>query len=262
MENILIIKNILKKLKIHPVFFFLIFASVLTGLFKEFSIFFIIIFVHEIGHVISATYYHWNIKTINFYPFGGLIKFDEQINKPIKEELIIVISGLFMQSLLYFFICILHNFYYISDNLFFAFQKYHYSILLFNLLPIYPLDGIKIINLLFSKIFPYKFSHLLSLIISYIFIVIFIIYSFKNSLSMNTLLIISLLISKLIEERKNHKYYFNKFVFERYLYNFNFKSIKIINNNKIKKMYRDKKHVFKVNKDYVTEKNMLKNKFK
>ena len=31
-----------------------------------------------------------NIKSINFYPFGGLIKFDDYINRPIREEFLIV----------------------------------------------------------------------------------------------------------------------------------------------------------------------------
>ncbi len=256
------IKNILKKLKIHPVFFFLALISILTGLFKEFSIFFIVIFVHETGHVLTSIYYNWNIESINFYPFGGLIKFDEKINKPIKEELIIVISGLIFQTFLYIVIYALHNLYCISDNVFIMFKNYHYSILFFNLIPIYPLDGIKIINLIFSKFLPFKLSHKLSIIISYIFIILFIIYSIKNYISMNTILIIGLLINKLEEERKNHKYIFNRFIFERYLYNFNFKNIKVIKNNKIMKMYRDKKHVFKINNEYITEKSLLKNKFK
>lgn len=213
------------------------------------------------GHVIVATYFKWNIKSINFYPYGGLIKFDEYINKPIKEEFFIVISGLIFQIIYYFFICSLYNFNYIGDSLFIMFKNYHYSILLFNLIPIYPLDGIKIINLGLNKIFPFKTSHFITIIISYIFLILFAIFSFKYSLSMNTFLIISLIINKISEECVNHNYYFNKFIFERYLHNFKFEKIKVINNSKLNKMYRDVKHVFKNKDEYITENNLLKNRF-
>lgn len=261
MENMSIIKSILKKLKFHPIFFFLAFISVLTGLFKEFLVFFLIIFFHEMGHVLAALHFKWNIKSINFYPFGGLIKFDDYINRPIREEFLIVMSGIGAQIIFYFFICILHNFYYINDSLFIMFRNNHYSIILFNLIPVYPLDGIKIANLFLNKFLPFKISHTITLFLSYIFFIIFLLFSLYNNLSMNTLLIISLILSKIIEEQKNHNYYFNRFIFERFLYNFNFKKVKVINNGKINKMYRDKKHVFKINKNYISEKTVLKNRF-
>ena len=102
MENMSIIKSISKKIKFHPIFFFLAFISVITGLFKEFSVFFLIIFFHEMGHVLAALHFKWNIKSINFYPFGGLIKFDDYINRPIREEFLIVISGVGAQIIFYF----------------------------------------------------------------------------------------------------------------------------------------------------------------
>ena len=78
---------------------------------------------------------------------------------------------------------------------------------------------------------------------------------------MNTILIISLLINKINDEVKNHNYYYNKFIFERYLYNFKFPKIKVLKNNKINKMYRDKKHIFKIKNEYITENKILKQKF-
>lgn len=242
-------------------FFFLVIISVLTGLFKDFLIFFSIIFIHEMGHTITALYYKWNIKSIKFYPFGGLIKFDEYINRPIKEEFWIVVSGIGFQFIYYFFILLIHKLYYISDTTFIAFKSYHYSIVIFNLIPVYPLDGIKVFNILLNKCLPFKISHLISIFISYIFGLIFIIFSFYNYLSFNALLIIFLIINKIIEEHKNHRYYFNKFIFERYLYNFDFKKVKIIKGNNVNKMYKDKKHVFKLKGRHITEKKLLKTKF-
>ena len=146
MVNMLIIKSILKKVNINPIFFFLAFTSIITGLFKDFLVFSSIILFHELGHILAALYYKWKIKQINFYPFGGYIEFNEILNKPIKEEMIIVISGLISQTLYFFIILFLYINAYVSENIYNLFKHYHSSILLFNLIPIFPLDGIKIIN--------------------------------------------------------------------------------------------------------------------
>lgn len=258
----LIIKSILKKVNINPIFFFLAFVSVITGLFKDFLVFSSIIVFHEMGHILAALYYKWKIKQINFYPFGGYIEFNEILNKPIMEEMIIVISGLICQTIYFLLIVFLYNINYISPNIYETFKHYHNSILLFNLIPIYPLDGIKIINLLLSKFIPYKYAHYLSILLSIVFIIIFTIISFILGLSMNFILIVGVLINKIISEKRNHNILCNKFIFERYLYDLKFKKTKVINDENLKKMYRDYKHVFKTKNEYITEKKELKKKFR
>ena len=258
----MIIKNILKKINVHPIFFFLAFASIITGLFKEFLVFSSIIFIHEIGHIITSIFFKWNIKKINFYPFGGYIEFDEILNKPIKEEMVIVLSGLISQIIYYFIIVILFDKSLISLNMYEMFKHYHYSILFFNIIPIYPLDGIKIVNLLLSKYFPYRNAHSISIWISIVFIIFFIIFSFTYSLSMNIILIIGLLLNQIVKEKKNHNLMCNKFIFERYLYHLDFNKTKIVNGDNLKKMYRDYKHIFKSNNIYITERKKLRERFK
>ena len=71
-------------------------------MFKEFFMVFSLIIIHELGHLTMAVYYKWNLDKISIYPFGGCVKFNEKINKPIKEEFIILISGPLMQ--IFFFI--------------------------------------------------------------------------------------------------------------------------------------------------------------
>lgn len=262
MVNMLITKNILKKVNINPIFFFLAFSSVITGLFKDFLVFSSIILFHEMGHILAALCCKWKIKQINFYPFGGYIEFNEILNKPIKEEMIIVISGLISQTLYFFIILFLYNTNYISPNIYESFKHYHNSILLFNLIPIFPLDGIKIINLMLSKFMPYRYAHYISILISIIFMIIFTFISIIFGLSMNFVLIVGLLIHQIIRERRNHNMLCNKFIFERYLYTLNFDKTKIINDENLKKMYRDYKHVFKSKNEYITEKKELKKLFR
>lgn len=59
---------------------------------------------------------------------------------------------------------------------------------------------------------------------------------------------------------KRQDYLFNKFLLERYLNNYNFKKIKIINNKN--NMYKDKRHMLKDKNKYILEKDYLKERFK
>jgi hypothetical protein len=74
-------------------------------------------------------------------------------------------------------------------------------------------------------------------------------------------LIVLLLFIKLFEEKNKHNILFNKFLLERYMYEFNFKKNKIIKGNNVKKMFRDYKHVFYNNKKYESEIEILRNIF-
>ena len=109
----------------------------------------------------------WNIDVICFYPYGGYSKFNEDINRPLKEELLILISGPIVQIIYYLIII---NFININDIE--LLKIYHFSILFFNLLPIYPLDGGRLLNILLSYFFSYKNSYLLTIYISFLLICI------------------------------------------------------------------------------------------
>jgi stage IV sporulation protein FB len=209
----------------------------------------------------TAIKYKWNISKIILYPFGGHVVFDEYLNKPIKEELNIVVAGPIFQIILFIIISYLYYLNIINDNTFYLFKNYHYNILFFNLLPIYPLDGSKIINLLLSNKLSFKNNHKLMLYISYITLIFLTFYFFNLNYSLNLLLILFLLISKVILEHKRHPLIFNKFLLERLLKNIYFLNHKLIKNNNLRAMQRNKKHLFLVNKHYISEKEVLKKHF-
>lgn len=243
-------KNIFK---IHPLYYLVAILTIITGHFKDFTMITLIILIHELGHITVALYYRWKIEKIVILPFGGITIFHEYLNRPIKEELCISIMGPIYQILFYFLICFLH-----LDTSLFSF--YHYTLLLFNLLPIIPLDGSKICSLLLEKYLPYKLSNLFITVISIITFsgLLFFIIIHKNLIM---LIILIFLFIKIIKQIKEYKYIFNKFLFERYLYNFHFKKQKVIHNLNIDKMMRDKKHLFYYNNIYIIEKDILKDIF-
>lgn len=232
--------KIISKIKIHPFYYLFAFICILTGYFKYFVIINFIILFHEMGHILMSLYYNWNIEKIVILPFGGITIFKEKINKPIKEELMIAIMGpLFQISLFILF----------RSQLFIIFNL---ILLLFNLLPIFPLDGSKIINLLLNKFISFKKSHIISIYLSIIILFCLLVISKFNLI---LLLILLFLLFKTLKEIKNHKYLFHKFVFERYIYDFYFKKRKTITN--YHQMMRDYKHIFYLDKKYITEHDFL-----
>lgn len=235
-------KNIFK---IHPLFYLTAFICVITANFKNFIIFSSIIIVHELGHIIGAIIFKWKIDKVILLPFGGITIFQENIDKSLKEEFIIAILGPLLQLVFYFLY---------SDNP--TFNQYNLTILLFNLLPIYPLDGSKIINILFSEFISFKRSHILTIITSFITLLV-VILSIKYNLLLY--LILLFIVLEIIKEINKHNYYFNRFLLERYLYNNEYSKNKIIDN--IKKMKKQTKHIFKINNKYFTEREIIRNLF-
>ena len=191
------------------------------------------------------------INKIYIYPLGGISKFNMDLNISIKKELLILINGPLFQHLAYLLLLIIVP---TKKDLI---TTYHYSILMFNLLPIYPLDGGKLIKLLLNKIISYKSSLKLIINISYLVTGLLLIINKKN---ISIFIMISLLLILITKEKNKIDYIYNKYLLERYLNNYNFKSNKIINN--INKLYRDRNHIIYINNKYYREKEYLEKMYK
>ena len=238
----MITKNIFK---IHVLYYVVALVSFLTGNFKNFIIFSAIIIVHETGHIVGAWIFKWKIDKVILLPFGGITIFKESIDKSLKQELIIALLGPLFQILFYLIF---------KDNA--TFNHYNMAILLFNLLPIYPLDGSKILNIFFNELVSFKKSHILTIVVSEITLFFLL---FKTRINLLLLLILFFLIVEIIKEFVKHKYYFNRFLLERYLYNYNYKKRKTI--TKLTQMKKQTKHLFKIGNIYHSEKEVIKKLF-
>lgn len=252
-------KNILNKIEFHYTYIIIAISFILTGYFPNLIIFTSIIIFHELGHYTLAKILKLNPQKIIIYPYGGITKLNHLINIKISKELIVAISGIIFQSFYYLIILILYKNNIIRDYIFNIYTNYHYSILIFNLLPIHPLDGSKILNLLLSKIIPYKLSNILNIYISIITIIILLKINYYK-FNYTTILIITIIIDNLIKYYKYINYTFNKFLLERYLYKIQLNKTKKI--NKIDNMYKDKYHIIKQKDRYLTEKQVLNARFK
>ena len=191
------------------------------------------------------------IEEIYIYPLGGISKFNMDLNISILREFLILIMGPIFQFMAYLILLV------IMPDKTKLISIYHFGILSFNLIPIYPLDGGRLLNLLLNRYIPYKLSLNIISIISYFIIILIFFYSNKTT---NIFVMLIFLFFLVIKESKKKNYIYNKFLLERYIKNYNFKSTKIITS--INNFYRDKIHLINKNNNYYLEKEYLEKLYK
>src|SRR5699024_4058532 len=181
----------LKKLHIHPLFLLLIVLSLFTGTFVQLFILFAIILIHEIGHYTLANHYQWHIQSIVLWVFGGVMKTTEATNRPIKEDIIVTVAGplqhIWMFAVIYG--CSFMDI--IPTSLVQTAFYFNYLLLLFNLLPIYPLDGGKLLFYILSLFLPYKKSHHYTYRFSLLACILLVLFLFFNLFTLFVVLLLT-----------------------------------------------------------------------
>ena len=232
----------MKHIYLDKLFLLFLVIIIITGNFNTFIPYFALLMIHELGHALAGIVLGYQLDRISIYPYGGITSFNLPLNIPLKEELFILIMGPMMQIIGYL----------ILKNIFYDISILHYALLFFNLLPIYPLDGGKILNVFCNYYFNYLRSFNLTLVISLMFIIGLFAYNFIN-FNLNLVLMLIFLVTKIYDVYHKRFYYYNRFLLERYLHHYSFSKFKYIDN--IKKFYRDTKHMVNYqNEEYVLKK--------
>ena len=234
-------KSILNKVYPHPIFLITILFFILLGRFRMIGYFMLLISIHELGHIITGLYFKWKIDKIILLPFGMLTKFDIDINTKLIEEFVVSISGVLFQLVFYIIIKDRISYYY--------FSYINWFLIIFNLIPINPLDGSKIINVFINKITSFYNSLYISSCISFMCIIVLNVLLFNAN---KLVIFISMFLG--IETLKNYKdinNIFNKFLLERHLKKYKFKYRKVIKS--VYRMKKDYKHIFFINNKCITE---------
>lgn len=124
---------------------------------------FLLVFIHELGHTLTAYFFGYHVEYIEIFPFGGVAKISESIGVDPWEEIIIAAAGPFTSFLLaligyhasaMFSIQQEWITFYIIANLVIGF---------FNLLPIIPLDGGRILRAYLAYFVGFKRATKISL---------------------------------------------------------------------------------------------------
>jgi stage IV sporulation protein FB len=209
--------KILLKIHIHPLLWVLIGLAIITAHFRELLMLFVIVFVHEMGHALCAHFFSWRIRRILLLPFGGVAEMEEHGNRPLKEEVLVILAGplqhLWMIAAGYG----LFSLSVISEETLNLFIFQNIMIFCFNLLPIWPLDGGKLLFTLFSWRFSFHKSHQIMLIFSSVALFLFIVgIIFINPTQLNLWIIVSFLIYSIVLEFRNRHFVLIRFLLERY----------------------------------------------
>lgn len=192
-------------------------GALLTGQFEQLLLLFVIVFVHELGHIVVARYFGWQVTSLMILPFGGVAEMQAPSDERAQEEFWIVMAGPLTNVLLVVVTLLL----YIIGAFPLPFTKLfcvgNGAIALFNLLPIYPLDGGRVSQILLSLRLPFRRAIRLSLYMSLFFIALLLLLSFSHlTLGVQLWLILPYLVLMIVVELRRVPYRLLAFLLARH----------------------------------------------
>lgn len=145
------------KFRLNLVFILFLLLYIANGSIIETIIYLITIIVHELSHVIACIKLNIKVKEISLFPFGGVAKLGNFIaDNPYKEILISLVGPL---ANVIIAVCLLLLSKIIKQN-----NYIHFGLMLniyigfFNLIPILPLDGGRVLRAIISLKFGIKYA--------------------------------------------------------------------------------------------------------
>ncbi|UQD52891.1 stage IV sporulation protein FB [Bacillus methanolicus] len=222
--------SLFSHIHIHPLLWFVIAIAVLTARFIELCLLLLIIFVHEMGHAAAASFFSWRIKKFSLLPFGGVMEVEEHGNRPLIEEGAVILAGPFQHFWMMGLAFLFYKLSLLPDYWYGLFIQYNFMILIFNFLPIWPLDGGKLLFLMFSLKRSFSEAHKITLLISICSIVLFTFITLLTApVNLNVWIVIVFLAYSVYNEWKQMRFVFIRFLLERYYgKNSDFRSLKPI----------------------------------
>ena len=132
------------QIRINLQIFLFILVFILTHQIEIYAWIMLFAFVHELGHMIAGILLKLKPKSLDFMPFGISINFETYEYKKLVEikKILIAISG----PLTNLIICIIAIFLHIDSRTREIIEYSNILIFLFNLIPLYPLDGGRILK--------------------------------------------------------------------------------------------------------------------
>jgi len=143
------------RFRLHPLFALVAFASVITGQFAELAVLFCIVLIHELGHVAAATGFGWKVREVQLLPFGGVAVVEQRGVPPLWQELAVSLAGPLQNGIMMLASALLMELGVWSGPWGHFFLQANMLIALFNLLPVLPLDGGKVMQAFLDLMLPY-----------------------------------------------------------------------------------------------------------
>lgn len=140
------------KISIHYSFWLLVIVFLFSGLFRELFLFLAVLGLHEAGHLLACFLFKQKVKKLNVTAVGGLMEVDIK-NLGALKELILYLSGV-AANVLILFLSRYAGDHYLKSLLY----KFNFLIIIFNILPVFPLDGYKATEVLLAQIINKPFT--------------------------------------------------------------------------------------------------------
>lgn len=202
---------------------------------------------------------HYKFIKVEFYPFGGITKIDKPINSSVNKEILIASSGIFVQLVLALLLFVMKQHHINFDGIDFM-GKMNWTILIFNCLPIIPLDGSVIFHSFLEKIFSFEKSFTFYEVISCFCLILFTIINY--TLHLDNYYICFVLAAEYILLKKEKKYLLHRFYLERLLKEYPYKRIQNEKNRSIHCLKKETLHFYYEDGKYIHEQEKLQKYFK
>ena len=199
-------------IKLNLYVFLFLGLFVITNQIEIYALTMVFALIHELGHLVVGTLLGFRAEAMRIMPLGFCIEFKldvENYNRKIKKSNILALKKIlisFAGPLVNFLIVIVGILYKLESNMIYS----NLLIMLFNLIPIYPLDGGRILKNTFKIFFGNKKASKYINLISNIFMIILTIISSVIILvyeNLSIFLLIILLWGFVIKENKRYNTY-------------------------------------------------------
>ncbi len=195
-------------------------GAVATGRFLELAALFVIVLIHELGHLAAALKFGWTVKEVKLLPFGGVVEVEEAGALPSKEEAWVALCGPLQNVWLAAAGWLAGQAGWIDGGWAEGFVRSNLLLLCFNLLPILPLDGGKLLQTWIGLYVPYHRTLLWCARISLVFSAAVVIGSaapvgFGGHLQLNLLAVGAFLLYSNWFHLRNVPYLFFRFLVHR-----------------------------------------------
>lgn len=154
--------------------------AILVNIDKTFILSCCCILIHEFSHIIVAKLKGSRFNNLQFHIYGAKVELMDLDELTDKDKIIIYIAGAMANIVIMIIAWIVskHN----NNEIFETLFKLNFSLAFFNLLPAYPLDGARVMELILSRKITYKRAQKIISIISYVIAAFFILISISAAI--------------------------------------------------------------------------------
>ena len=174
-----------------------------------------IMVLHEFAHVMAAVILHCPVEKIVIYPFGlcAEIKMTERLS--FSRRLFLYGAGACAHLVVYGVLYLLRSYQLISVLMFEYMIQMNMNYLLFNLLPVYPLDGYQILLSFLYLVLPYRYALYISELISILMVYLFLAISPQTAvILMSGLILLGINVLRCLKlKQEMHCFYLKRYLF-------------------------------------------------